>query len=201
MLSSREHQMNEVQQKSARDLRMTRLKKLVPGYELSWRTGDDEKLVKSSKWKNEIRPRILLRDNHTCRYCGFRSEKGMHVSHKDGNPKNNRAGNLEVVCSMCHMITHAGLWCAVFDVVDLYAESKYSQNDIVRITREMREKGKRDDEIISFLGLKSPMHWRQDLTYLSRLYGFVSSRRPRSRTKPLLTEEEQRRRLSARDRW
>jgi hypothetical protein len=99
------------------------------------------------------------------------------------------------------MITHIGLWCAVLGVVNLYEESKYSQNDIIRITRDMREKGKRDDEIISFLGLKKEMPWRKDLRYLSGLYGFVSSRQPRKRTKPLLSEEEQRRRLGARDRW
>jgi len=44
------------------------------------------------------------------------------------------------------MITHTGLWCAVLDVVDLYAESKYSQNDVIRITREMKEKGPPLDE-------------------------------------------------------
>ena len=36
----------------------------------------------------------------------------------------------------------------------MYEESKYSQNDIVRITGEMREQGKSDEEIIAFLGLK-----------------------------------------------
>jgi hypothetical protein len=193
--------MNEGPQKLARGSKAIRLKKLVPSYELSWRTRNDEEFAKSSEWRNKIRPRILLRDNYTCQYCGFRSEKGMNVAHIDGNPKNNQSRNLEVVCGMCHMITHAGLWCAIFGVVDLYAESKYSQNEIIKITREMREKGKRDDEIISFLGLRTPMPWRQDLKYLSRLYGFVSSRQPRSRTKPLLTEEEQRRRLSARGHW
>ena len=44
--------------------------------------------------------------------------------------------------------------------------------------------------------------WRQNLEYLSRLYGFVSSRQPLSRgAKPLLSEEEQRRRIDLRKRW
>jgi hypothetical protein len=178
------------------------MKPLVLSYELAWRTEEDDRFMKSSLWRKVIRPKILKRDNYTCQYCGYRSEKGMQVNHIDGNPKDNDDNNLEVICQMCHMIMHSGLWCAVYGVIKLYAKSNSSQNDIIRITRQMREQGKSDDEIIAFLGLREPMPWKQDLNYLSRLYGFITSRTSqRYAPKPHLTEEEQRESVAHRDEW
>jgi len=62
------------------------MKPLVLSFELTWRTREDEAFMRSSEWKR-IRQRILVRDNYTCVYCGYRAEKGMHVNHINGNLK------------------------------------------------------------------------------------------------------------------
>ena len=175
-------------------------KPLKLSYELSWRAKDDERFSRSVEWKN-IRSRILTRDGYTCRYCGFKAEKGMQVNHIDGNPKNHDDANLEVVCPSCHMIMHSGLWAAVRGVILIFRKSKYTQNEIIRITREMRATGKNDVEIIAYLGLEEQVPWKENLNYLSGLFGFISSRLYTPTSKPLLSEEEQRDRLHNRSRW
>lgn len=177
------------------------MKKLVLSYELSWRTEEDKKFMKSVEWK-KIRKRILERDDYTCQYCEVQRKDHLQVNHINGNPKNNAEENLEVICSACHKITHSGLWAAVFNILDVYEESKYNQNDIVRITGKMRDDGKSDEEIIEFLGLKKPIMWKQDMKYLSQLYGFISSRKMNKENSGItLTEEEQKLSLHNRDKW
>jgi len=177
------------------------MKKLVLSYELSWRTDEDKKFMQSVEWK-QIRKKILERDDYTCQYCSVERKTFMQVNHIDGNPKDNSEENLEVICSACHKITHSGLWAEVFQILDVYEESKYNQNDIVRITGKMRDEGKSDEEILEFLGLKKPVQWKQDLQYLSKLFGFISSRKINKKNSGVtLTEEEQRKSLQNRDKW
>ncbi len=100
----------------------------------------------------EIRNRILERDNHTCAYCEYKNEDEMHVNQIDGNPKNDSDDNLESVCRDCEKFNHAGFWSRVQGILELYQESKYSQNDIIIRTRELRSQGKTDQEIKELLG-------------------------------------------------
>jgi len=177
------------------------MKNLVLSYELAWRTDADKKFMKSKEWKN-IRKQILERDNYTCQYCGIQRKEHMQINHINGNPKNHSPDNLEVICSSCHKITHSGLWTVEFKVLDVYEESKYDQNDIVRITGKMREEGRSDEEIIEFLGLKKKVPWLENLDYLSKRYGFITSRKINKKGYGItLTEEEQAQSLQNRDNW
>ncbi len=177
------------------------MKKLVLSYELSWRTAEDKKFMRTAEWKR-IRKRILERDKFTCPYCGVQRKEFMQINHIDGNPKNHLDDNLEVICSACHKITHSGLWADVFGVLDVFQKSDYNQNEIVSITGKMREEGKSDDEIIKFLGLENKVPWEQDFEYLSNKFGFISSRKlDKSGSGKTITEEEQRNSLLNRDKW
>jgi hypothetical protein len=173
---------------------------LFPSYELSWRTEEDDAFRQSSAWK-KIRLRILNRDDYTCAYCGYRAEKYQQVNHIDGNPKNNDDSNLEVICPECHKVMHSGLWCKVKKTMILFESSNYSQTEIIRITREMRSQGKKDDEIIDYLGLKNRMPWMQDLAYLKPLFAFITSAPEIDSPKRYLSEEKQKYNAINRDKW
>lgn len=53
--------------------------------------------LESSKWQ-EIRNRVLLRENYRCCVCG---DKATHVHHIRGKHRFNEASHLEDVCAMC----------------------------------------------------------------------------------------------------
>ena len=153
------------------------MKKLYPSFANpeTWREVIKEEISKE-EWK-KLRLKILKQDDYTCKYCGFRAEKWQIVHHIDGNPNNNDESNLETICPMCNLIHHAGQGCVVQDIVDLYKKSKYSQNEIIKITRKMRAERKSDEEIIKFLGLKEKVPFKMDKKYLEKLFGFVTSRK------------------------
>jgi len=156
------------------------MKRLFPGYAnpKKWRTGSQTATLASDVWRL-LRAKALNRDNFTCQYCGYRSEKYQIVHHMDEDPKNNNLSNLATICQMCNLVLHSGQGCVLKGVVDLYKESKFNQNDIIRITREMRDEGKADPEIIAFLGLKHKMPFKMDKRYLRKLLAFISSRKTR----------------------
>lgn len=54
----------------------------------------------------ETRQKIFERDNNTCQYCGYQSNK-FHLIHvKDGNPLNKKDDNLATSCIFCHQCFH-----------------------------------------------------------------------------------------------
>src|SRR3989344_2985444 len=142
----------------------------------TWRNPGQTKKLEGEAWRI-LRLKIVQRDNYTCSYCGYKSEKYQIVDHIDGDPENNEDKNLQVICQMCNLVKHSGQGCVVQGIVDLYSESKCSQNDIVHITREMRDRGANDEEIIKFLGLKNKVPFKMDREYLKRSYGYVTSRK------------------------
>ncbi len=154
------------------------MKILSPSFAPSnkWRNSRQTKKLEGDAWQ-ELRKKILTRNNYTCAYCGYKSEKYQIVDHIDGNPENNKDENLQIVCQMCNMVKHAGQGCVIRGVVQLYKKSKYSQNEIIKLAREMRDHGKSDKEIIELLGLQKKAEFKMDRDYLKKLFGFVTSNR------------------------
>ena len=140
----------------------------------TWRSNIQEEIT-NEEWR-ELRLIILNRDNYTCQYCNFKADKWQICHHIDGNPNNNSHDNLEIICPMCNLIHHAGQGCVVQKIVDLYKKSKFSQNEIIQITRKMRVEGNNDYEIIKFLCLEKKVPFVMNNEYLQNLFGFITSR-------------------------
>ncbi|MEK6960304.1 MAG: HNH endonuclease signature motif containing protein [Nanoarchaeota archaeon] len=141
-----------------------------------WRNPLQALNLKGEAWQ-KMRLKFLNRDNYTCAYCEFRLEKYQIVDHIDGDPENNSDENFQVICQMCNLIKHSGMGCEITGVVDLYKHSKYNQNDIMKIARELRDGGSSDKEIIEHLGLKDKANFKMDRDYLEHVFGFVTSRK------------------------
>lgn len=54
----------------------------------------------------EVRDKIFKRDNHTCQYCGWKSERFQEIHHKNHNHKDYREKNLITACPLCHQVFH-----------------------------------------------------------------------------------------------
>lgn len=144
-----------------------------------WRDATKIAQLSGESWR-KLRLKILQRDNYTCTYCGYKAEKYQIVHHIDGNPENNIENNLETICQLCNLIHHAGQGCIVQGVVDLYRDSKYSQTEVIQLTRKLRAEGKTDEELIAYFGLKNKVPFKMDREYLRNLIGFVTARRGKS---------------------
>ncbi len=129
------------------------------------------------KFASENREKILQRNSNTCVYCGFKAEKYMMAHHINDDPNDYSIENLETICPMCNLILHSGQGVVIQGIVDLYEKSNFSQEDVIRITRQLRAMDKDDDFIIKKLGLANKVEFKQDIIYLKSLYGFISSRR------------------------
>lgn len=57
----------------------------------------------------EIYRHVMQRDNYSCYYCGFQSDKYQEVHHLDHNHSNNDTSNLVTVCPLCHQNHHLSL--------------------------------------------------------------------------------------------
>jgi len=59
---------------------------------------------KRDNLSKEKKEDILKRFNNRCAVCD--RDEGLHIHHKDNNPKNNSPENLIVLCSVCHKKVH-----------------------------------------------------------------------------------------------
>ncbi len=69
---------------------------------------DDSRSDPSDKAFGAVRPEILKRDNHTCKFCDFQAKKFQEVHHIDDNHHNNSPENLVTTCALCHSCFHIG---------------------------------------------------------------------------------------------
>ncbi len=143
-----------------------------------WRTENQRRTFSDEEWR-KIRQKVLQRDGNTCVFCEFSAQKYMIAHHINDNPNDNILENLETICPMCNLILHVGQGAVLQKIVDLYEESKFSQEDIIKITQQLRTLGKSDQEIIEKLGLNRKTEFQQSLSYLKNLFGFITSRKPK----------------------
>lgn len=59
------------------------------------------------EWKL-IRTQVFKRDNYTCVYCGWKTQRFQQVNHI-GAEDNHSFDNLETVCAACHAVLHLGI--------------------------------------------------------------------------------------------
>lgn len=64
-------------------------------------SGNAQSAEKAASQLQELRPKILERDGHTCRFCGFKSQKYQEVHFLNGNPEDLRQDNLVTACIFC----------------------------------------------------------------------------------------------------
>jgi len=64
--------------------------------------GSAQNSEKAAQQLAAIRPKILERDDHTCRFCGFKSAKYQEISFLNANPEDLKPDNMVTACIFCH---------------------------------------------------------------------------------------------------
>lgn len=77
-----------------------------------WKNGDELGYVgKLLRPSNHIKRYIFDKFNHTCQECGFNKQhlkdgkSILHIHHIDGDAKNTKENNLQLLCPNCHSMT------------------------------------------------------------------------------------------------
>lgn len=77
-----------------------------------WRKEKWDGLGETKKYLSEVIKNYLLEKyNNSCKNCGwnkineFTKKVPLNIHHKDGNYRNNKEDNLEVLCPNCHSLT------------------------------------------------------------------------------------------------
>jgi len=99
----------------------------------TWRR-DDEHVALADAAFEPMRKTILTRDNHTCRFCGFRASKFQEIHHIDDDHTNNVEDNLVTVCTLCHQVHHLGMF-AMRNAGFLAALPEFTQAEVNHFCR------------------------------------------------------------------
>lgn len=68
-------------------------------------TSDDPALNADTGWINQ-KNKVFARDDHTCRYCGFRSTKWQEIQFLDGRSTNRDTDNMVTSCLFCWQVNN-----------------------------------------------------------------------------------------------
>lgn len=98
-----------------------------------WRSDDDHAHFADQAFA-PVREQVLKRDNHTCRFCTFKSAKYQEVHHYDDNHANNDPNNLLTVCNLCHQVHHLGM-CGMRSAGFIAAVPELTQTEVNHIAR------------------------------------------------------------------
>lgn len=80
-------------------------------YIIRWKKGEEDGLNGQYNLSHRIRKYLLEKHNYKCECCGwgerniFTNSIPLEIHHKDGNYKNNKEENLQVLCPNCHSLT------------------------------------------------------------------------------------------------
>lgn len=80
-------------------------------YVTSWKNGEQDGLIKNDKMSRHLRKYLLKKNNFSCQKCGwnkinqFIKKCPVEIHHIDGNFRNNKEENLEILCPNCHSLT------------------------------------------------------------------------------------------------
>jgi intracellular multiplication protein IcmJ len=86
---------------------------------LNWRMNDRNSQEADQEFQR-VKKKALERDNHTCRFCGFRAMKWQEVHHFNDDHADNSLENLVTACIYCHMVQHIGLAGASREAILIY---------------------------------------------------------------------------------
>jgi intracellular multiplication protein IcmJ len=100
---------------------------------LNWRMNDADAADADAEFKR-VRKSALERDQHSCRFCGFKSLHWQEVHHSNDDHADNRLDNLITTCPFCHMCQHIGLAGSNKEAVLIYLP-QISQADLHHIVR------------------------------------------------------------------
>lgn len=64
-------------------------------------SGNAQTADRAAQQLQELRPKVLERDAHTCRFCGFQSQKYQELHYINGNADDLRIDNLVTSCVFC----------------------------------------------------------------------------------------------------
>lgn len=86
-----------------------------------------------------IRPKILERDGHKCKFCDFKSMKFQEVHHIDDDHSNNDPSNLITVCPLCHCCFHLGFTGQHERGIIIFLDPSLniSQADLIQVVRTL----------------------------------------------------------------